>query len=469
MEDLESLVVKLRKRLEEASQETLQEDKVWKILTKLAQLPMSLELLQVTHIGKQVNSFKKHNGRIGQKAKELVTKWKELVPDEAPQEKRAPAQTGTTTPQGPTHTNRHRRETHSTPAQSTSSQAHAPSRGHAPIDLAVAVSAVGSSRKDKATPKATPIHTSGSWSTKDTTPIYSESESREDGYGPTNSSSSSAAKKRKECLCYLCYKQSMEFVVRLSVSTVNIRPSRYTRKVSIPNLMARHSFSTVEYRTSLGRSFLLNRWNVAGAPCSPNGIIVHRNNPHGVGNAVMWRALEPASSPLAPPFFFTITMGEHHSLDEGSMMPSLKHLLDLLLYGCPVRVWNTLVQLFSKDWFLGECGVISPYWNFFFMPIAVCLFAPVAHCGLVAWLVRTPTAHGLFTFVSYGPCRGPAIGPSNLFVDEGSSTSTTSNSLWRAFLSYHAFCCFCAFSRFSQTRSFIVSIRSRMARIRVER
>ncbi|KAL5494043.1 hypothetical protein EMCRGX_G015312 [Ephydatia muelleri] len=197
MEDLESLVVKLRKRLEEASQETLQEDKVWKILTKLAQLPMSLELLQVTHIGKQVNSFKKHNGRIGQKAKELVTKWKELVPDEAPQEKRAPAQTGTTTPQGPTHTNRHRRETHSTPAQSTSSQAHAPNRGHAPIDLAVAVSAVGSSRKDKATPKATPIHTSGSWSTKDTTPIYSESESREDGYGPTNSSSSSAAKKRK--------------------------------------------------------------------------------------------------------------------------------------------------------------------------------------------------------------------------------------------------------------------------------
>ena len=153
--------------------------------------------VQVTHIGKQVNSFKKHNGRIGQKAKELVTKWKELVPDEAPQEKRAPAQTGTTTPQGPTHTNRHRRETHSTPAQSTSSQAHAPSRGHAPIDFAVAVSAVGSSRKDKATPKATPIHTSGSWSTKDTTPIYSESESREDGYGPTNSSSSSAAKKRK--------------------------------------------------------------------------------------------------------------------------------------------------------------------------------------------------------------------------------------------------------------------------------
>ena len=45
--------------------------------------------------------------------------------------------------------------------------------------------------------------------------------------------------------------------VQRSVYTTNGFPSRYTQKVSMPSLMARHSFSIVEYFSSRGRSFRL--------------------------------------------------------------------------------------------------------------------------------------------------------------------------------------------------------------------
>ena len=37
--------------------------------------------IQVTHIGKEVNSLRKWNGEVGEKAKALVRKWKRLLPD----------------------------------------------------------------------------------------------------------------------------------------------------------------------------------------------------------------------------------------------------------------------------------------------------------------------------------------------------------------------------------------------------
>ena len=41
-----------------------------------------LLFLQETGIGKIVNSFRKHEGNIGPKAKGLITQWKALVPAE---------------------------------------------------------------------------------------------------------------------------------------------------------------------------------------------------------------------------------------------------------------------------------------------------------------------------------------------------------------------------------------------------
>lgn len=200
MEDLESLVVKLRKKLEEASHETLQEEKVWKILCKLGQLPMSLELLQVTHIGKQVNGFKKQGGRIGQKAKELVNKWKELIPDKAPSDKKAsvhPAsalQHSTPTPTNQQHRREARHRTPPSPPSLNSSQAPAPKRGHSSVDLVV------TSPRASRTDKAMPLHASGSWSTKEKTGAQSYIEpEREDGLASTNLTNS-ASKKRKGAL-----------------------------------------------------------------------------------------------------------------------------------------------------------------------------------------------------------------------------------------------------------------------------
>ena len=147
-----------------------------------------------------MNGFKKHNGRIGQKAKELVTKWKELIPDKAPPDQRP----SNATPQGSsvTPTSRHRKEphpssSHPTPLHTPSSSHPTPSQSHTPnkarISNDVTLPSMGSSGRAS----------SGSWSTKDRTPLpYTESESREDEHGSSiNSSTGNLAKKRKGTVC----------------------------------------------------------------------------------------------------------------------------------------------------------------------------------------------------------------------------------------------------------------------------
>ena len=42
---------------------------------------MCMCCIQVTHIGKEVNSLRKWDGEVGEKAKALVRKWKQLLPD----------------------------------------------------------------------------------------------------------------------------------------------------------------------------------------------------------------------------------------------------------------------------------------------------------------------------------------------------------------------------------------------------
>ena len=97
-----------------------------------------------------------------------------------------------------------------------------------------------------------------------------------------------------------------------------------------------------------------------------------------------------------------ITMGELHLLDEGSMMPPLSiswiSRCMAALYACGICLFSIFPVVFCAEhgcklcqytykflflllaqlhWTLRECGVISPYWDFVFLPIAVCLPAPV--------------------------------------------------------------------------------------------
>lgn len=136
-----------------------------------------------------MNGFKKHNGRIGQKAKELVTKWKELIPDKAPPDQRP----SNATPQGSsvTPTSRHRKEPLPSSSHPTPSQSHTPNKARISND--VTLPSMGSSGRAS----------SGSWSTKDRTPLpYTESESREDEHGSSiNSSTGNLVKKRKGTGC----------------------------------------------------------------------------------------------------------------------------------------------------------------------------------------------------------------------------------------------------------------------------
>ena len=51
-------------------------------LTKLYKLPISVQHLQETGIGRTVNSLRKYDGEVGVAAKALVTKWKNMVASE---------------------------------------------------------------------------------------------------------------------------------------------------------------------------------------------------------------------------------------------------------------------------------------------------------------------------------------------------------------------------------------------------
>ncbi|XP_033117392.1 transcription elongation factor B polypeptide 3-like [Anneissia japonica] len=53
--------------------------KIIAVLQELDQLPVSIEVLQRTGIGKVVNTFRKHDGGVSEHARNLVKKWKALV------------------------------------------------------------------------------------------------------------------------------------------------------------------------------------------------------------------------------------------------------------------------------------------------------------------------------------------------------------------------------------------------------
>ncbi|XP_055750586.1 elongin-A isoform X3 [Salvelinus fontinalis] len=74
-EDLLEVVERLQSRLSE----NLEPRKLLKTLKRLGELPMTVDILVETGVGKTVNSFRKHD-LAGDLAKSLVAKWKKLVP-----------------------------------------------------------------------------------------------------------------------------------------------------------------------------------------------------------------------------------------------------------------------------------------------------------------------------------------------------------------------------------------------------
>uniref|UniRef100_UPI00398F7BC3 elongin-A isoform X2 n=1 Tax=Pristiophorus japonicus TaxID=55135 RepID=UPI00398F7BC3 len=70
-------VLKLQSRLSE----TQEPKKLLKTLKRLNELPITVDILADTGIGKTVNGFRKHDV-VGECAKNLVSKWKKLVPQE---------------------------------------------------------------------------------------------------------------------------------------------------------------------------------------------------------------------------------------------------------------------------------------------------------------------------------------------------------------------------------------------------
>ncbi|XP_035477246.2 elongin-A isoform X1 [Scophthalmus maximus] len=69
-------------RLQSRLQENPEPRKLLKTLKRLGELPMTVDLLVETGVGKAVNAFRKHEVA-GEMAKSLVAKWKKLVPQSA--------------------------------------------------------------------------------------------------------------------------------------------------------------------------------------------------------------------------------------------------------------------------------------------------------------------------------------------------------------------------------------------------
>nr|XP_019960217.1 PREDICTED: transcription elongation factor B polypeptide 3 [Paralichthys olivaceus] len=69
-------------RLQSRLQENQEPRKLLKTLKRLGELPMTVDILVETGVGKTVNSFRKHDVA-GEVAKSLIAKWKKLVPQSA--------------------------------------------------------------------------------------------------------------------------------------------------------------------------------------------------------------------------------------------------------------------------------------------------------------------------------------------------------------------------------------------------
>lgn len=59
------------------------EDRILHCISKLYNLPVTVQHLQETGVGRTVNSFRKYDGSVGDASKALVCKWKRMVADEA--------------------------------------------------------------------------------------------------------------------------------------------------------------------------------------------------------------------------------------------------------------------------------------------------------------------------------------------------------------------------------------------------
>ncbi|XP_041933004.1 elongin-A isoform X1 [Alosa sapidissima] len=77
-EELLETVERLQSRLSENQEPR----KLLKTLKRLAELPMTVDILVETGVGKTVNSLRKHD-LVGEAAKSIVAKWKKLVPQSA--------------------------------------------------------------------------------------------------------------------------------------------------------------------------------------------------------------------------------------------------------------------------------------------------------------------------------------------------------------------------------------------------
>ncbi|XP_039595403.1 elongin-A [Polypterus senegalus] len=82
-EELLEVVEKLQSRLSENQEPR----KLLKTLKRLNELPVTVDILVETGVGKTVNSLRKH-GVVGEQARNLVAKWKKLVPQEGVREAR---------------------------------------------------------------------------------------------------------------------------------------------------------------------------------------------------------------------------------------------------------------------------------------------------------------------------------------------------------------------------------------------
>ncbi|CAG0881501.1 unnamed protein product [Darwinula stevensoni] len=82
--DMELII--LCKRKLQKYVELRDEEKILSYLSKLKHLRMTVSYLQETGVGRTVNALRKEDGAIGQKAKALVTRWKELVMEEEEEE-----------------------------------------------------------------------------------------------------------------------------------------------------------------------------------------------------------------------------------------------------------------------------------------------------------------------------------------------------------------------------------------------
>ncbi|XP_028316666.1 elongin-A [Gouania willdenowi] len=70
------------KRLQSRLRDNPESRKLLKTLKRLRDVPMTVDILVETGVGKTVNSYRKHEA-VGEAAKSLVTKWKKLVPQTA--------------------------------------------------------------------------------------------------------------------------------------------------------------------------------------------------------------------------------------------------------------------------------------------------------------------------------------------------------------------------------------------------